>query len=286
MQVYFRKPFLQLWPCLLCLFLFLSGIQAETERKPPGIGIEEKLGDKLPEQLVFLDEDGAKVQIEKNFLDARLPVILVPSYYTCTRLCSFIFQGLQKGLDAMTKGGVLLPGRDYRVLSISINPRDNPQSSKEKGDMIRSQFRQLPIASGRKDWEENWRFLSSAQDSDESRQAAPKLMDALGYRYKKDDKDFSHTAAIVILSPDGRIMRYLYGLEFPEQSLRLALVEASRGKIGGAVEKILLYCFRYDPIEGKYTPFAMAFIRIGGALTLLFLGLMWFVLGYKKRRQA
>ena len=253
---------------VLLLFLglsFYSGIGAESQRKPPGVGVEEKLGQKIPLALSLQNEEGKTVLLE-NFLKGRRPLIIVPSYYTCVRLCSFIFQGVQKAADAAFSNGIKL-GRDYRILSISINPQDTPQTAHQKGEEIRNAFQNTKVRA------QDWHFLTGKGE------AVPSLMKALGYSYRWDSnggEDISHSAAIVLVSPEGRITRYLYGVQFPQREFRLSLVESTRGKIGSAAEKILLFCFRYDPIEGKYTPFAWAFVRIGGILTLCFLLALWF----------
>ncbi len=254
-------------------------LTAETERIPPGVGIKERLGTRIPTKLTFINESGKEVTLG-SFLSRRLPLVIVPSYYTCTRLCSFIFQGLQKAADQAATSGMRL-GRDYRIISLSINPDDNAQSAHEKGKEIRSQFQNLRISA------KHWQFLSDNQQNVRS------LMKAIGYSYHWDQsqpsssddkqKDISHSAAIVFISPNGKIMRYLYGIQFPDRDFRLALVESANGRIGSTVEKILLYCFRYDSIEGKYTPAAWAFMRIGALLTIVFLLTLWFILLFLKK---
>ena len=252
----------------LQLFFYLGlGLKAESQRKPPGIGVEEKLGQKIPLNLSFLNEEGKSVLLQ-DFLKDRRPLIIVPSYYTCVRLCSFIFQGVRKAAGEAFRNGIKL-GRDYRILSISINPNDNPQTAHQKGKEVRGAFQNGPITA------QDWHFLTGKEKKVRS------LMNTLGYSYRWDingGKDISHSAAIVLVSPSGRIMRYLYGVQFPQREFRLSLIESTRGKIGSTAEKILLFCFRYDSIEGKYTPFAWAFVRIGGVLTLCFLLGLWLFL--------
>ena len=263
--------------CIVLFPLFLSfssSIGAESQAKPPkGVGVEEKLGQKVPLSLNLLNEEGKLVSLE-SFLDRSRPLIIVPSYYSCVRLCSFIFQGLQKAVQAAFSNGLKL-GRDYRILSISINPKDSPQKARQKGEAIRSVFPKGSFSP------KDWQFLTGEEEKVRS------FMTAMGYQYRWDSEsstDLSHSAAIVFLSPDGRIMRYLYGLQFPDREFRLSIVESARGRVGSAVEKILLFCFRYDPIEGKYKPFAWAFVRIGGILTLCFLLGLWFFLRKSEKK--
>ena len=258
---------LVLFALIILQLFFYSSVGAENQRKPIGVGVEEKLGQKIPLDLNLLNEEGKQVAL-KDFLKGRRPLILIPSYYTCVRLCSFIFQGVQKAADAAFSNGINL-GRDYRILSISINPKDNAQTAHQKGKEVRGAFQNGKVTA------QDWHFLTGKEETVRS------LMKTFGYSYRWDSQggeDISHTAAIVLLSPDGRIMRYLYGVQFPQREFRLSLIESTRGKIGSTAEKILLFCFRYDPIEGKYTPFAWAFIRIGGVLTLCFLLALWFFL--------
>ena len=262
------------------LFIFNYSISAETERTPPNVGLEEKLGQELPSNVKLRDEDGKKVFIE-DFLknNTKKPLILVPSYYTCPRLCNFLFKGLQEIIQKSFSNNMKL-GRDYKMLSLSLLPENNSKIAKKKGEEVRAALAKQKVTA------EDWNFWGGSETN------VHKIMNSVGYHYHRDphsSKDISHTAAIIIISPNGKIMRYLYGIKFSERDFRLALVEASNGRLGSTTEKILLFCFRYDSTQGKYTPFAWAFVRIGAGLTLcLILGFWLFLRGFgsKKRKQA
>jgi protein SCO1/2 len=251
----------------------LGALGAEPTREPEGIGVDEKAGEFIPLDLVFTDESGTARPLRDYFVPGR-PVVLIPSYYACPRLCSYIFSAVQKAAQA-TALERYRPGQDYLILSVSFDDRETPRIAAEKGAALRAGFRN-PLAA------EAWPFLTGKADA-----IAP-LMDAIGYRYRPDGAaDFTHAAAIVFLAPDGKITRYLYGIEFPEREYRLSVVEASEGKIGSISEKIYMYCFRYDALEGKYTPYAWAFMRIGAGLTLLVvIGLLFFLRRSEKKQKG
>ena len=267
-------------PVGIQLILFIcSPIYAETERVPSGVGVQEKLGQSIPTALVFQDESGQMIDLQKYF-DRRRPIILVPSYYTCERLCRFVFRGLRQAVEQAAANGLQL-GRDYRIIAVSIDEHSTPRLARARGNAVRTAFQQQTVKAT------DWQFLSG------NRNSIAQLMRSIGYSYHRDPKldassaksqydDISHAAAIVLLSPQAKIMRYLYGVSFNARDFRLALLEAANGQIGDTVDRILLYCFRYDALAGKYTPFAWAFMRIGAVLTLVFLLGLWFILKKNK----
>ena len=253
---------------LLVLALLLPlPVAAEDSQNPEGLELEEQIGEKIPLDLMFRDENGAEVVLEDFFASQRNPVLIIPSYYNCPRLCPFIFQGVQKAAaETMEKG--VEPGRDYTILSVSFDPREGPELARENGQKYREMFgadAEIPDSA--------WRFLTG----DETNIRA--LMDAIGFNYRPDgETDFSHGAFLALIDPAGTVNRYLYGIRYEERNYRMSLVEASNGRIGGIGEQIFLYCFRYDPQEGRYTPFAWAFMRIGAALILITLVALIFFL--------
>ncbi|MBX7058289.1 MAG: SCO family protein [Leptospirales bacterium] len=251
-----------------------AGLQAESSRTPAEVGVTEHRGERVPLDVMVRDESGAERRLGDFFRRGR-PVVLIPSYYHCPRLCTYVFKAVQKAVAEVRASG-LAPGRDFQVLSYSFDSREGYAEAKKRATSIRSLFGAQPLPEGA------WQFLSG------DAAAASRLMGSIGYRYKADgESDFSHAAAIVLLAPDGKITRYLYGIEYPEREFRLSLVEAANGTIGGATEQIMLYCFRYDPVEGRYTPFAWAFVRIGGAATLaLVLALIFFLLRRERRAKG
>ncbi|MEQ9365342.1 MAG: SCO family protein [Leptospirales bacterium] len=247
-------------------------VWGEPSRDQGDLATEEHLGEHIPLDVRLLNENGAEVMLGDLFeTGSQKPVILIPSYYTCPRLCTYVFNAVQKAAAEVRSSRGLTPGRDYTILSVSFRPEDTPAVARKKGDGYRGLF-QPPLKP------EAWRFLTGDADQ------VARLMDAVGYRYRPDgDDDYSHGAAIVMLSPGGKITRYLYGVNFQPGVFRLSLIESSYGKIGNTVERIFLYCFRYDEQEGKYTPAVWVFVRGGGLLTLAFIVGLIFLLRRKEK---
>lgn len=242
--------------CIL-LLLATAGLAAEKEKVPQGVGVDEKLGEAIPGKNLFYKEDGKEVSLA-SLLPGSIPVIIVPAYYECPRLCTYVLNGLRAGMQTAEKSG-LLPGRDYRVITFSFDAREDAALAREKGKVYRESYEGKPIDAG------VWQFLTGRKESIAS------LLAGIGYKTRPDgEKDFSHPASIVILTPDGRISRYLYGVEFPDRDFRLALVEASGGRIGTPTDRIMTYCFRYDETKGRYAPYAWGFVRILSVLIFFF----------------
>lgn len=220
-----------------------------------GVGIDEHTGSTVDLNLTFLDENGKPVQL-KDFFTGKRPVILQLGYFECPMLCGLISQGAVESL----KGLKLNAATDYDYIFVSINPDETPRMAYIKKAKFIKDFGRPVDASG-------WHFLTGRQGQ------ITQLAQSIGWHYKwiESEKQFSHPAAIVLLSPEGLISRYLYGVKFPEQTLRLSLVEASEGKIGSTTDHFLLTCLHFDPSTGKYTWAAVGLMRIAGALTLLVL---------------
>jgi protein SCO1 len=222
-----------------------------------GVGIDQKLDGQIPLDLTFRDEQGRPVQLGQYF--GQKPVVLSLAYYNCPMLCTQVLNGLETGLKELKMDA----GKQFNVLTISIDPSEKPTLAAAKHDLYTGIYAHPGAGDG-------WHFLTG--DEPQIR----RLADALGFRYAYDPetKQFAHASAIMVLTPDGRISRYLYGIEYRERDLRLALVEASHGKIGSPVDQILLFCYHYDPIAGKYGLLISRVIKAGGILTVLALGLM------------
>jgi protein SCO1/2 len=220
------------------------------------IGVDERLGAGVPADLAFTEASGKRVRLG-DYLGAG-PVILTLNYYTCPMLCPLTFRSLAATMDGM-KG--LSPANDYRVVTVSINPEEIPEIAKVKAEEARAM---VPALAGAGD---RWPFLYG------DAQSVRRLADAVGYRYRKVGSDFAHPSVAVVLSPDGRVSRYLYGIEIPPRDLKLALIEAADGKIGAssAANALLMYCFQYDPVGRKYTLYARNVMRAAGAATVLLL---------------
>jgi len=234
------------------------------------VGIDQRLNVQVPLELRFHDEAGQDVRLG-DYFNGR-PVILVLAYFRCPMLCSQVLNGLVDGLRDVS----LDMGEQFQVVTVSFDARETfPLAAAKKANYVESYGR--PGASG------GWHFLTGEQE------AIDRLTRAVGFHYSYDsEKDqFAHASGIMILTPQGKIARYFYGIRFPSRDLRLGLVEASEGKIGSPVDQVLLLCFHYDPATGKYTPEVMGFVRLGGTITLLVLGLFlgrgWYR-DWRKRR--
>jgi protein SCO1 len=221
------------------------------------VGIDQKLNEKIPLDLSFRDEQGNSVLLSQFF--GQKPVIVSLAYYNCPMLCTQVLNGLEQGL----KGLSMDAGEQFNVLTISIDPTEKPPLASAKYDLYTGIYGHPGAAKG-------WHFLTG--DGPQIRA----LASALGFRYAYDPetKQFAHASAIMILTPDGRISRYLYGIQYPSRDLRLALVEASEGKIGTSIDQVLLFCYHYDPVTGKYGLLISRVIKAAGLLTVLGIGIM------------
>ena len=215
------------------------------------VGFDQRLNEQLPLDINLKDEDGHSVQLSQYFQGK--PVILVLAYYRCPRLCTQVLSGLVEGLRESS----LVLGKDYRVVTISFDPADTPEAARKKKSYLRY--------FGEGADQDAWRFLTGSQDS------IHRVTEAVGYRYSYDaaTQQFAHAAGIVILTPTGKISRYLYDVKFAERDLRLGLIEASQNQIGSPIDQILLFCFHYDPTAGRYGAAIMNIVRAGGVCTVL-----------------
>jgi protein SCO1/2 len=204
------------------------------------------------------------------FRDGK-PVIMVLSYYQCPMLCGLVLQGMVSSFKQIP----WQVGDQYRVLTVSIDPRDGPVQAEKK------QHTAL-LSIGRSDHPEAWPFLVG-----EAKESAA-LADALGFRYEYDPQveQYAHPAAIYVLTPDGRISRYLYGVTYGVLDLRLALIEAGSGKVGNIVDRVILTCYQYDPASRRYGPTILGFFRVGAALILLSVGTLLALLALRERQRT
>jgi protein SCO1/2 len=230
-----------------------------------GITIEQKLGAQVPLDLHFTDETGRDVTLSEYVTNR--PVILNLVYYRCGMLCPEVLQGLTRSLKNVTLG----LGSDYDVLTVSFDPRDTPDASVEKKRMVLADL-------GRPDAARGWHFLTGAEP------AIRALTQSVGFSYRWDERtqQFVHAAGIMVLTPQGRVSKYFYGIEFKPLDVRLGLVQASDNHIGSLVDTVLLFCCRYDATTGKYNWLVGRILSIGGALTILALG----TLLYKLTRES
>ena len=232
------------------------------------VGIDQKLNQSIPLDLVFRDEHGKPVQLREYF--GQKPVILSLVYYNCPMLCTQVLNGLESSLK-------LIPmdvGKQFNVVTVSIDPTERPVLAEAKQALYTGLYGRPGVTDG-------WHFLTG--DGQQIRQ----LANALGFRYAydPDSKQFAHASAIMIATPEGKISRYLYGIQFPSRDLRLGLVEASEGKIGTPVDQVLLFCYHYDPSTGKYGLLISRLIQLAGGVTVLAIAGLILVL-YKKEHYA
>lgn len=256
---------------LVCLLAFPAQAQRSGQHLAifEGVGIEEKLGEWIPLDLTFRDEAGQPVAL-RTFFDGRRPVLLTLVYHDCPMLCNLVLDGLARSLRQMS----WTPGEQFEVLAVSFNHRETPELARRKKahyvDML-----------GRPDAAAGLHFLTG--DSTTIRA----LTDAVGFsfRWVPEKQQFAHPAVLIFLSGEGKISRYLYGLEHDPGDVRKALVEASEGKVGTVVDQVLLYCFQYDPSENSYVANAYNIMRLGGAVTVVLLGITLFLFWRRERRR-
>jgi protein SCO1/2 len=215
------------------------------------VGFEPQLNAQIPLDLPFMDENGNAVQLHDYF--QQKPVLLAFVYYGCPMLCNQVEQGVVGALKMLS----FTPGRDYEVVFVSFDPRESPDMAAQKKKSALAHF-------GRSETAAAWHFLTGTKESID---AATK---AANFRYNFDTKNnlFAHASGIMLLTPDGRISRYFYGVEFPGRDVRLGLVDASAGKIGTPIDHVLLFCYRYDPSTATYSASILKIIRLGGVLTI------------------
>lgn len=226
--------------------------------RPPGlknVGIEQRLNEQIPPDLAFRDEAGRSVRLADYF--GGQPLILNLVYYKCPMLCSEVMSGLTSALKAMK----LDVGKDFEVLTVSFDPRETPRDALLTSAEYLRRYGRPGAARG-------WHFLTGPEESIEALTKAA----GFGYQYDREVEQFAHSTAIIVLTPEGKISQYYYGVEFPPKDLRLALVEASQNKIGSVVDQILLYCYHYDPSAGKYNLVIFRLLRLAGVATILLLG--------------
>ncbi|MFS8068316.1 MAG: SCO family protein [Byssovorax sp.] len=232
-----------------------------------GIDIEDRQGAELPRDIALRDQSGRAVTIG-DYLDGERPVMLVLAYYDCPMLCTLVING---ALEEMKKLR-WTAGDEYRVVVVSFDPRDTTESAAKK------RLNYLD-AYGRPVAEKGWDFLVG----DEAQVKALAAAAGFHYRWDEGQKQFAHAAGAFVYTPDGRLSRTLYGIMFP--GLKLALLEASEGKIGTVVDRVLLFCFHYDPLARGYVIATTRLVRASGALTLAALAL-WLLRFWRRERRA
>jgi len=234
------------------------------------LGVDQHLGRDVPGDLIFRDEHGETVQLSRYF-DGRKPVLLTLVQYRCANLCTVILNDTLRCLRAMPMSA----GEDFTVLTVSFDPRETPELAQAKKSQYLSAYR-------RPGGEQGWHFLTGDQSSIDA------LTKALGFKYEFDVKSnqFVHPSAIAVLTPHGKISRYFLGLEFPPRDVRLALVEASGGKVGSLADQVILFCYHWDPSQGRYSLAVFRALRIFSAVLLGAIGLFVIKTLRRERRLA
>lgn len=248
--------------------LFFASVAYAQVLTPPAelreIGVDERLGDRIPGDITFFNENGESVRFEE-FLSRGKPLIITPIYFECPMLCNLILNGVTFGLRDLS----WQIGDQFEVITFSIDHEETYELARENKE---SYLRLL----GKSEAADGWHFLTADEEN------VRRMTEALGYRFKWSDEaqEYLHGSAIMFVSPQGVITRYLYGIDYPELSLRNALFDAANGRIGSTLERVMLFCFTFDPDSRSYVPNALRIMKVGGLLTMtflgIFLGLLWF----------
>lgn len=220
------------------------------------VGIDQKLNQQVPLDLQFTDEHGQKVKLGQYF--GKKPVLLTLVYFQCPMLCSQVLSGLTGTLNGIVRFNV---GRDFEIVTVSFDPRDTTKDAAANKDSYLRRYRRAGA-------EQGWHFLTGSKDQIDA------LASAVGFRYAWDPEiqQFAHGSALMLLTPDGRMAQYYYGIEYAPRDVQLGLIEASQGKIGNVADQVLLYCYHYDPAKGKYGAAVFNILRISALATMLVLG--------------
>ena len=269
-------PVLRLLTFALVLASLSLQAKPDLSKLPPvppalrGVGLDQKLNAQVPLNLAFRDDAGQTVPLSTYF--GKKPVILALVYYQCPMLCTEILNGLVRSLKAVS----FKPGIDFEVVTVSIDPTETPDLAAHKKAGYLKRY-------GR--GENGWHFLTGEEPQIKS------LAQAIGFRYTYDPKtkQFAHASGIMVLTPEGKLSHYFYGVEYAPRDLRLGLVEASQNKIGTPVDQILLFCYHYDPATGKYGAVAMNIVRLAGVAFVLILSLFLFIMfrrDFRRDRRA
>lgn len=253
---------------LACAIATLPAQINQAPAMAQGVEITEKLGDKLPLELQFVNERGQAVRLG-DFFGKGHPVIVTMNYANCPMLCKLQLKGFVDALKALR----LTAGKDFSIVTVSLDTEETRARSVEVKKAYMLRWGDMNAAPA-------WHFLRAIPGQ---RDNVKTLADALGFGYRKDPKtgEYSHLACLMLASPDGVLTRYLYGVKFAESTLRLGLTEAGKGEIGSTLDKVLLWCFSYNSETGQYTPVAWRLLRIGAILTIAFLAVLIF--GFRKR---
>lgn len=271
-MVFVMKHYTYALLVLLLFWITVTGNALALEK--PGeelkdVGLATELGAQVDTSLTFTNSEGKLVALSE-LISESIPTIIIPAYYDCPMLCGLLLNGVIKLINRMD----LVLGTDYRIVTVSF---DSSETAKQAADR-KAEFVEKFVGQG--DAKSGWDFLVGTEENVKT------LMGQIGFYYKEDKEEFAHTAVIMLLTPAAKISQYFTGIGFPEWDVRLALIEASQGSIGSAIDHVLLYCFRFDPLKGRYTWVATGVMRAGGVATLLLLGGLLLFLWKREKNSA
>lgn len=234
------------------------------------IRIEQKMGSQIPLDLTFRDETGETVALRSYFKNK--PVVLVMAYYECPMLCTVVLNELTRVMKSEKRYSI---GKDYEVITVSISPTETPELAAKKKENYAGAYQRAGGKSG-------WHFLVGDEAN------IKQLADSVGFNYVYDPKtkQYAHSAGVMILTPEGKLARYLLGIDYTAKDLRFALIESSKNKIGNPVEQVILYCYQYDPSTGRYGLVIMRVVQLAGILTVLSLGTFIFMMVRAERHRS
>jgi protein SCO1/2 len=235
------------------------------------IGIEQRLGEQLPLGTELTDENGDNVKLQ-TFFQGDKPVVLAFVYYSCPMLCNEVLNGLTASLKKIS----LEAGEDFEVVAVSFDPRDTPEIARHKKQSYLERYgRGEEGAAG-------WHFLTGEPE------VIKRITEAAGFNYAWDEEteQFAHAGGVQIVTPDGKLSKYFYGIDYDAQDLKFALMEASEKTIGSPTDRLLLYCYHYDPATGKYGLVILKVLRVAGVLTIIGIGALFLTFKFYKRRRA
>lgn len=257
---------------LLAVFLTSLPATAQVNREQPDalqdLGIDEHLGDYIPLDAKFAKSNGDSVVIG-DLLEEGKPVLLNPLYYDCPMLCGLVLDGVINVVEDLK----WQPGKEFIVISFSIDPKEDAALAAKSKKNYLGQMDSATI--------DGWHFLTGKKNE------IDKVIEATGFQYKEIEEtgEYAHSAAIMLLSPDGKITRYLYGISYDEFNVRSALYESADGKIGNTIDKVVMFCYQYDPDSGSYAPVAINIMKLGGLATLIILGIFLGSLWLREKRK-
>ena len=248
---------------IITLLFSVNTASAEVRTHKADIAVNERLGQSLPADALFFDEEGRKVNL-RNTIDK--PTIIAPVYLSCMHVCPMLLTGLA---DVLGKVETVQPGRDFQVVALSFDEMDTPSVAREKKkNYLKAIGKPFP--------EKEWKFLTGDAET------IKRFTESVGYRFQRDEHGFSHPVTLIVLAPGGKIVRYLYGTTFLPFDMTMAITEAQEGKVVSTSRKVLRYCFSYDPLEQTYV---FNILKVLGTVIILIVGVFFLYLMISTRKK-